>query len=351
MIQETEIQRCLDIEQDKKGNDLAVYKARQFYKENQIVCGMSLQYYNDFKKQQDKYLSDISFVKLEQAKHQFPVEIILLLTANSIEAGVLLRYFSEKYNVKWQTYLISEKAYRILQIDGKTIVHTHADRTGDEFTRRAINHAAKIFSIRTLLLLGICYGINPNEQHIGDVIVSNQISGYRINFRDNDKDEVNFEPEIEFDETPDELLNSRVNTFMNHYQPTNTFLASWNSTPQISWKPGKLLSANSLMSSKAVKNSVIKHIGNVRPKAYGGEMEACGIFKSYIFEECKFRNWLVIKSICDWGEKKNSLFPDDAEKEESVKDGFQALAMLNTCSAFETLLLRKVFDERGNDYE
>lgn len=348
VIHESTIQKKLEDNQTKRNNDESAEIARKYYFDNKEICDESYKFYNKYNEDPSKYLGETVFMTVEEAKEKFQNSVLLALTANSIEYGVLIRYFADKYNIQWRTFNIDDNYYHILEVENKTIVHIHTYHTGEEYTRRAINFASKVFQIDYILLLGICYGIKPKKQHIGDVVVSNDIHGYRIDFRDNAEGTTDFVPNVEFIEKPYDRFNRRIHGIMNNYHPANSFLGQWRDTYHIFWKHGKLLSANSLMSSKAVKDCIVNYIGMA---ALGGEMEACGIFKTYIFEEEGFKKWLVIKSICDWGEKKNSLFPDDDKMEENVKNSFQSLAMLNTCTAFETMLIHGAFDERGNDCE
>ena len=91
------------------------------------------------------------------------------------------------------------------------------------------------------------------------------------------------------------------------------------------------------MSRKKVKDAVMSALGVRRKKPLGGEMEACGVFKSNYFDDNNFDNWLVVKSICDWGEKKN-LLSKDKDENEKIKDSIQAYAMMNTWAVFKTML-------------
>ena len=100
---------------------------------------------------------------------------------------------------------------------------------------------------------------------------------------------------------------------------------------------GRFLSSNSLVSSRKVKQAVMKQYASRKPKPLGGEMEGAGLLNSNMVEEDGFSNWLIIKSVCDWGEKKNMLDKDDAQKSDEIKDSLQAFAMSNTCGAFENI--------------
>jgi len=110
---------------------------------------------------------------------------------------------------------------------------------------------------------------------------------------------------------------------------------------------GKIVSANSLMSCKIVKDAIIGKLKkNVRgeKQLIGGEMEACGIFKSNYKtdDNSEFDRWIIIKSICDWGESKNSLVEDKNENSH-IKDSLQAYAMMNSCKLFIFLTKNKAF--------
>ena len=59
--------------------------------------------------------------------------------------------------------------------------------------------------------------------------------------------------------------------------------------------------------------------------------------KSYYVQEDGFKQWMIVKSICDWGEKKNALSPDK-DTNSRIKDSIQAFAMTNTCGAFEEII-------------
>ena len=210
--------------------------------------------------------------------------------------------------------------------------------------RRTINAAVSnlgVEKIEYIYMLGICYGIDFNSQKLGDVIMSNHVLGYRVNFRDDSsEDEIEVEPEEEFNETPNEKYIKELSNFLCYFDVENFNFGMPKFKVKIHF--GKYLSANCLMSSKKAKDSILKKIGNAKPKAMAGEMEACGIFKSILCSGANnFKNWLVVKSICDWGENKN-LFSKNPERNDFIKNCLQAYAMVNTCNAFNMMLSKKL---------
>lgn len=263
---------------------------------------------------------------------------ILAVTANPIERAVFLRWLSERNGKPLYTYRIKKLVCNICHIDeNKTIIHVSTGKTGEEYTRKAINRACRVFNPDYICLVGICYGLNMAKYSIGSVFVSETLKTFRLNFRDElESDEVTFEAEDEYSEHPsDEFVQIIRDRIM--YTQMYSILSQDKVPVSVNTKLGRFLSCNSLMSSRKVKHAVLEQYSNKGSEPLGGEMEGAGILKSYVVDEEKFKNWLIIKSVCDWGEKKNALDPDPAISE-YIKDSLQAYAMTNTCGVFETLI-------------
>lgn len=330
----------LSKEKYKSENSVALKNVQNFYDKNKSFCSTAFEYKEEFLRNISKYINYITDITSEDLNKLIcERKIVLVLTANRVEESIFLKFAYDSFNNcnKIDSYIVNDTSYQIIHYKDKVIIHSHAERTGDEYTRRLLNNAKKIFSPNYIILLGVCYGINIDSQSLGDVIISNMVEGYRINFRDINDGEITFEPEIEFNEKPRNGLVKRLISVFNIFQAQTDSYSDDLTIRKIPIKieVGKMLSANCLMSSKQVKDSIVEKIGNVKPKAFGGEMEACGIFKSNFFEE-GFDDWLVIKSICDWGECKNNL-DENSEKNEMMKDGIQSYSMINSCQVFKTL--------------
>lgn len=312
--------------------------ALNFYKKNKVYCDSAYSYYRKYNLNKSKYVKAPKVIDRSFFLKNIGENIILILTANEVEESILLYELSETYKKEILSYLVDDSVYQVIKMGKYTLIHNHTLRTGDEFTRRAINAATKLFSPSYILLLGVCYGIDFNKYDLGTVFISNFVHGYRINFRDQEgSEETIFEADTEFQNKPSERLISRISSFFNFFQPQNELFSLDAEAIPIKIVAGNILSSNSLMSSKKVKDAIMSSLYNKGPKPLGGEMEACGIFKSNYFEENNFDNWLVIKSICDWGEKKNAL-DSDSLKNKKIKESIQAYAMMSTCVVFKTIL-------------
>lgn len=348
LLLEQQIKTQLEEEHREDNNKKCVEKVLQFYMTHQEECDNSLSKY----KMVDEHRRD--YVELQQTitEQKFKgilsshsdAKNILILTANDIENNILIYNLFKYSKRKLMNYSLDNGDKFICvninycRLNNYNIIHHHVGKTGDEYTRRAINEVTHYFKPSFIILLGICYGLDINKQELGMVEISEQITGVRINFRDEpNSNKIIFEPEIEFEEAPNSLLTNTVIRKL-----SNVEIISEEIKEPIKYNLGVIVSANSLMSCKVVKDAIMNKLKvDIKGKKslIGGEMEACGIFKSnYIDRDGqKFDKWLVVKSICDWGESKNSI-KSDPDENKHIKDSLQALAMMNTCCLFKHLI-------------
>ena len=315
-----------------------------FYHSNEIICKKAYQYYKEYERNKPKYVNEP--IKLEKSKFLdlLNPQKILILTATSIERGVLIHWLSEKQGSPLAAYRVGSYSYNVYNVTNKggtngrdiSIIHVDPGRTGDEFTRKAIDGTCKIFQPDYIIALGICYGFDRDRYSIGHVFLSESVTVFRINFRDGDNGTIKLEMETEFEEHPAHHFVQSIREYIMYIMAQN-FLSQENEPIYARVECGKFLSINSLVSNEAAKQALLGQYSKTRPKHLGGEMECAGILKSDIVQDKGFSNWLVIKSVCDWGEMKNNLDPDERTSER-IKDSIQAFAMTNTCSVFGKII-------------
>ena len=278
---------------------------------------------------------------INELQFQMKKPCVLVLTANPIERGIFLRWMAEHNYGPVLTYMIEGYAFNVqrIAVNGIDVSIVHADpgKTGEELTRQIINTACSVIQPTCICEVGICYGFNRRRNTVGTVFLSESITVFRINFRDSDKNSiVTLEPEMETEKQPaDNFVQALRGRLLYTMIPS---LISREDRPFFAKAEiGKLISVNSLISNKQVKEVLLGCYENSRTKPLGGEMEGAGLLKSEIVQGKGFDRWLIIKSICDWGEVKNNL-EKDKEKNELIKNSIQALAMCNSVGVFEKLL-------------
>ena len=326
------------LRQDEIESQNALENMKRFYKDNEPLCARAYEYYKAIQGNINVYVSEPLSSTPEDLEKVLGEKTILVLTVNEVEKSIFLHWLFDTTGAPCKSMIIAGICYNIASIENKTIVHVNVGRTGDEDTRRAINDASRIFTPSYLIMLGVCYGLYIKRHHIGSVFVSDNVTAFRINFRDRfDSEETMYEIEDEQSEHPIRKLTNTIRHTLN-FKQIHSILSTEEEIAIVDTEVGKLLSINSLVSSRKVKQAVINLYSNRKPKPLGGEMEAAGILKSNLVED-GFQNWFVIKSVCDWGEKKNAL-DEDEKKNDEIKDSLQAYAMANTCGVFYDILKR-----------
>jgi len=327
-------------EKAKSKSETARDNILRFYKKNKRICDKAYKYYAKYNGDKTKHVNEPIHLTAEKFVKQLKLKKILILTANSIERGIFIRWLSEKKGSPLETYMVGNYAYNVYNVTDEakefSIIHVDPGKTGEDYTRRAINNTCKIFQPDYIVALGICYGFYNNEYSIGHVFLSDSLTVFRFNFRDAEDKTIRLETETEFEKQPAHNLLQPIRQRL-MYTMTRNILSDDKQPLYVQTKFGKFLSTNSLMSNKTAKQALMEQYGKTKPKPLGGEMEGPGILKSDIVQEKGFLNWLIVKGICDWGEMKNDLDPDE-HKSELIKDSLQAYAMTNTCGVFDKIL-------------
>lgn len=344
VIKEQEYQAELEKQKEIKTHASAADNVKSFYTNNEEYIESCYEYFLQYDSNKTDYVNDVQYDDGDAFQTKLRGKIVLVLTANKYEEGILIHGLVDEAKQKLDFFIINGHGYHVCNINNYTIVHVHAERTGDEYTRRALNFATNIFTPNIIILLGICYGMDDSKNQLGDVFISNRLKTYRINFRDSEKDDnTDYEAEEEFNQSPNSGLMNIIRTVLSYRQMYSILKKTDGSIFSIKWENGIILSSNCLMSSKQVKQKVIQAFGYVKPKPLGGEMEGGGLLKSKIIEEQGFDKWFIMKSICDWGEKKN-LLHDDPKISEQMKNKLQAMAMIHTWSVFKEMLWQNCFE-------
>lgn len=331
----------LNAEKEKTQNNNAVANILEFYEKNIKICKEAHDYYVEFRDHVAEHLELNPMDSSEDFRDLLHETVIIVLTVTEIEEKVFLHWLRNKKGASLYCCLLDSVLYTVFHIDDvRTIVHINTKLTGENETRIILNKIRKVLLPKYpkyLFMLGICYGLDMKKFSIGSVFISDSISTFRINFEDDAfSDETIFQAEDEYNLSPQIDLIRRIRQYM-ACRVVHSIISEESNPTIAKSEMGKLLSSNCLMSSRKVKQAVINQYANKKPKPLGGEMEGAGILKSYLVEEDGFSDWIIIKSICDWGEKKNALHEDKIQND-YIKDSLQAFAMTNTCGAFEQLL-------------
>jgi len=142
---------------------------------------------------------------------------------------------------------------------------------------------------KAVIMVGVCYGFDPEQQPIGTVLVSRQVHFNGLQRLDTDKTG-NLSQIFRGDKaTSSSLLLQR-------------FRASEVKFKQANVQFGLLLSDQKLIDNANYRDALRKQ----NPDAIGGEMEAEGLYAA-----CEGRHWLVVKAVCDYADGKRREHLDE----------------------------------------
>ncbi len=161
-----------------------------------------------------------------------------------------------------------------------------------------IGQLAEELQTTYIIMGGICAGMRPDEQHIGDIIIASRMHDYDLS-----------------KETENRRI-SRGNTMTPNRYLYDKFLLESYETESMSVDSGLFISSNTLANSRDYVNQVLSEY----PDAKGYEMEGSGLM--YICQLFK-DNWILAKAICDWGYDKT-----DSDQELAARNSYQFI--LNT---------------------
>jgi nucleoside phosphorylase len=170
------------------------------------------------------------------------------------------------------------------------LLRCDAGSVGRDAIINAINETLKFFTIKAIIMVGFAFGVNKEKQNIGDILVSTQLYIY-------EPQRVQIDKKIYRGPRPEsgKILKNR---FQN--------CQSWRFISEgKELKPiyGPILSGEKLIDNKQFKEELLLEY----PEAIGGEMEGAGLYSAASNHNIE---WILVKAICDFGEKKDKKYQD-----------------------------------------
>lgn len=315
--------------------------------------------------QNERYFKDlINVVKDNEFDSLFPLVSLVVLTANKVECDSLnyVAFKRKDSNLKKRKHAIpiyegsnlgAPDAY-LFKMHSVYILHLNAYETGSNTPGGSTDLVRFIsgnpfINPSCIISFGICYGRDPLNQNIGDVLIPKKMYPWSVGQKIGDEgleikhDNFNFWLEDKFSESG---IYSILNDFCNGGDG-RTVKASvelikeseksgekYNFTIKV--VGGNMSTGEAVVSSKRAKEKIREATNN--DKEFGGEMEGYGIAKECIYYAkipC-----IIVKAICDWGVCKDidkKLKEEQVLCPENLKDRLQAYAAF--CAAMVLLQL------------
>ncbi|GAA0551134.1 hypothetical protein GCM10010172_36700 [Paractinoplanes ferrugineus] len=204
--------------------------------------------------------------------------------------------------VVWQLGTVSATQLMLVQVEPGAVGPGAA----------AISAAALVgkLDLDFFLLVGICYGLKPESQELGDILVCTQLRAIEHRKETEPADtpvpRSGAETPALIRDTPAPTGPRTVRVRGDYVTPSVALLSrfravqhSWTRPPTVHFGP--MLSASTLVNSRSLRDELVAQ----QPEAVGGEMEGAGVYAAAAHAKV---DWIVVKAICDWGFGKTDDF-------------------------------------------
>jgi nucleoside phosphorylase len=205
---------------------------------------------------------------------------LLLLTVNRAETRAILGAFERATGRPAESVLVEDRVYRNLgSINGTSVFHALSEMGSASAgaALQTVEKGIKALDPGAVIAVGVAFGVNENEQVIGDILISRQLRLY-------DAQRVGHEVILRGDRP--HASTWLINYFEGIAQST------W---PGAAVHVGTLFTGEKLLDSLDYRSQLLEF----DPEAVGGEMEGAGL---YVASQDSKVDWIVIKAICDWGD-------------------------------------------------
>jgi nucleoside phosphorylase len=226
-----------------------------------------------------------------------PQADVLLVTVTKIETRAVFQAFRDAAGADPRPEAIGDKTYHDLGTVNATrvwLVQSEMGAAGLGAAQQTVQKGIETLAPGAVVMVGIAFGVNPDKQQIGDILVASKLMLY-------EPQRVGAEKTLPRGTRADcspRLLDRCRNADLHWDGATVRF--------------GLVLTGEKLVDNLPLRQELL----TFEPEAIGGEMEGAGLYAA-----CQDRHvdWILVKAICDWA---------DGHKE-ADKDARQATAARN----------------------
>ena len=223
------------------------------------------------------------------------VKPIILLVATDVEFDAAVSLAGIWESLPDRTYSFGEYKYYDLGFKYPVLLHRcrKGANTPGSAAMRTVHAIAKLKPY-AVIAAGIAFGLQERKQHLGDLILAEQIQLYEI-----------------------QKKRSRGPVSRGDKPSTSTVLSNWLGDNITAWSrtttrrrrpavhSGLLLSGEKLVDDP----SFVEYLLKLEAEALGGDMEAAGV---YVATHGTSTEWIAVKGICDFGKGKTDDCQFDA---------------------------------------
>lgn len=205
---------------------------------------------------------------------------ILIVTVTSVEAQAVLRAFSQ--HRKWLRRKIGGETFYDLGIHGGAptfMVQSEMGIATPGGSLLTVHQAIQCLQPQAVIMCGIAFGLRPDKQKLGDILIAKQIGCY----------EPTKVVSLQTGNVPRGDRVTASNRLLDRFRDADIDYAG----PKRHF--GLILSGEKLIND----SEFLKQLCKLEPDAIGGEMEGAGLYVAASQEKV---DWILVKAICDWAD-------------------------------------------------
>ncbi|HEU4328363.1 MAG TPA: hypothetical protein VFS21_34815 [Roseiflexaceae bacterium] len=216
---------------------------------------------------------------------------VLLVTATQIEALAVLGLAGEASGQAHQRRHIGDKTFYDLGSIADTrvwMVQSGMGTTGPGGALLTVQKGIAALDPAALIMVGVAFGVDPERQRIGDVLVSRQIVLYEQQRLGTREDALDIRVRGDRPSASSRLLDRFESAALERALGLQT-----PERPAVHF--GLLFSGEKLIDHRAWRDALLA----LEPEAVGGEMEGGGLYTAASDRKV---DWIIAKAICDWAD-------------------------------------------------
>lgn len=210
---------------------------------------------------------------------------VLLVTVTKVEAQTVLGLSLKFTGTKPERRFIEGKAYYALgQIGGVNtfMVRSEMGTSAPGAALLTIHKAIEVIAPIAIIMVGIAFGVNPNEQHLGDILVSKQLQAYE----------------------PQKIKRGHKAIPRGDRVTASPRMLDTFRDGELDWQGAKVHFGLILSGEKLINDQIFRdELLAFEPEAIGGDMEGSGL---YAAAQGTKVDWILVKAICDWADGNKS---------------------------------------------
>ncbi len=212
---------------------------------------------------------------------------VLIVVATEVERDAVFQGVNESTGVEPKRIFGNRQTYFDLGHLGSShllLVQTEIGSTGPGASLTTVGEAIDDLKPAHVLSVGIAFGVNPDKQEIGQILVSHQLQAYETQ-------------RIGTDSKGAKKLISRGDKVTASTRILGRLRAAtenWLGSPV---DFGLVVSGEKLIDNIDFRNELTE----LSPEALGGEMEGSGLYSASVGRKT---DWILVKAICDWADGK-----------------------------------------------